>query len=145
MSEDTYKCQRCGDDSDDLRTLWHACLYDMNELNVPFRQRQIHGQLMAHIGDETVELLGRKRTVAKFDNIPDVPPRKYPFYTLRVCKSCRGSWMAAIEHWFQHVIPDPSPGTGIFVRRNGANVEITEEEFYAARQKVADSQAQPPD
>lgn len=38
MSEE--KCQRCGDDGPDLRTLWMACLYDMSEMGLPFAQRE---------------------------------------------------------------------------------------------------------
>src|SRR6478609_9095715 len=30
------KCQRCGEDGNDKRTLWMSCLYDMSELDVPF-------------------------------------------------------------------------------------------------------------
>lgn len=30
------KCQRCGEEGQDRRTLWMACLYDMNELDIPF-------------------------------------------------------------------------------------------------------------
>lgn len=29
-------CQRCGEIGDDRRTLWMACLYAMDELDVPF-------------------------------------------------------------------------------------------------------------
>jgi len=32
------KCQRCGEPGPDLRTLRMSCLYDMSELNVPFRE-----------------------------------------------------------------------------------------------------------
>lgn len=52
------------------------------------------------------------------------------FYTLRVCKNCRGSWMGSIQKWFDNPDVVHKPGSGIFVRRNGATVEITEEEWY---------------
>jgi len=62
-------CQRCGASGYDRRTLWMACLYEMDELGLPF----VHAQA----GD------GRR------------------FYTLLVCKQCRGSWMGAIKQWFR--------------------------------------------
>lgn len=53
-----------------------------------------------------------------------------PYYTLRVCKACRGSWMAAITDWFNaRVVDTEPPGGGIFVRKLGATVEITEDEW----------------
>lgn len=55
------------------------------------------------------------------------------FYTLRVCKDCRADWMDMIEHWFKTPQPRPRPGTGIFIRRNGANIEVTEDEWAKFR------------
>lgn len=52
------------------------------------------------------------------------------FYTLRVCKDCRGDWMTAIKTWFNDKPVRESCGSGIFVRRNGVTVEITKEEWY---------------
>lgn len=98
-------CIRCGDAEDDHRTLLMACYYDMNELGIPFEW------VMLRRLDETS---GNGQLL----------------YTLRVCKNCRGSWMAAIKDWFDNVKPAAeSPGTGIFVRKFGATVEITEEEW----------------
>lgn len=51
------------------------------------------------------------------------------FFTLRVCKDCRAAWMGAIKKWFYDKPVKESFGSGIFVRRNGANVEISEEEW----------------
>ena len=98
-------CQRCGEGPDqDLRTLRMACLYNMEELGLPFRREDNH------------------------------------VYTLRVCKTCRGLWMSAIKNWFEWIDTRErrSPGTGIFIRRNGANVEVTEEEFreMAAKKEI---------
>ena len=89
-------CARCNQEKPDLRTLWMACFYDMDELDVPFGNK-VSGQRS--------------------------------FFTLRVCKECRAEWMAAIESWFKTVTLKESPGSGIFVRRNGATVEISEEEW----------------
>ena len=51
------------------------------------------------------------------------------FYTLRVCKECRGTWMRYIQSWFNTVEQRTPCGSGIFVRENGATVEITEDEW----------------
>lgn len=47
----------------------------------------------------------------------------------RVCKDCRGDWMTIIKTWFESRPSRESCGSGIFVRENGANVEITREEW----------------
>ena len=44
-------------------------------------------------------------------------------------KYCRAFWMDAIKHWFQLVPVKEDCGSGIFVRRNGATVEISREEW----------------
>lgn len=95
-------CQRCGDEDYDRRTLWMACLYAMDELGLPFEQVSLSDS-------------GR-------------PAR---FFTLRVCKDCRADWMAAIKLWFEEMPRIKTGcGSGIFVRENGALVELTEEEWY---------------
>lgn len=54
------------------------------------------------------------------------------FCTLRVCKQCRAEWMTAIKDWFHAGKRDmPSCGSGIYIRRNGATIEITQEEWNA--------------
>ncbi len=71
------KCQRCNAIEDDLRNIWMACSYEMNELGLPFKEKYMK----------------------------DSENNKYLFYILRVCKQCRGSWMAAQINWFhEHVI-----------------------------------------
>jgi len=64
------KCQRCGTESPDLRTLLLACLYSLNETGVPFT-------IYDHIASD-----GRK------------------FYALRICKECRGLFIRALMEWF---------------------------------------------
>ncbi len=91
------QCQRCGDDSFDLRTLYHRCFYDMSELNLPFTY------------DED------------------------GFYKLTVCKDCRGDWMHSIQTWFNHLPARESSGSGIFIRKNGASVEVTEDQYKITR------------
>ena len=50
-------------------------------------------------------------------------------YLLDVCKNCRASWLESIKIWFNESATTKPIGSGIFVRRNGINVEITEEEW----------------
>lgn len=100
------ECVRCNEVDEDRRTLWMKCFYEMNELGLPFEKVEI-------IDDET----------------------KHRFYTLRVCKACRADWMESIKDWFSCPTgPSPSCGSGIYVRRFGDTVEVTEEEF---REKYA--------
>lgn len=114
----TKACQKCKEEGDDLRTLWMSCFYNMNELNIPFTKEII------------IE-----------GGIHDAHPNTHHnFFTLRVCKDCRADWMAMIRAWWnmppwRHQV---SPGTGIFIRDLGTNIEITEEEFYK-RQKEKDA------
>ncbi len=94
------KCQRCGEEGEDRRTLWMACLYDMAELGVPFAKITI-----------------------KEGNIDK------PFYTLYVCKRCRGEWMTAIRAWFDSK-PEPSDANAdIPVRVLGSTKMMTREEW----------------
>lgn len=98
------QCQRCGEVDQDRRTLWMACFYEMTELGLPFLVREIH--------------------------MNTDPLDKRAFYTLRVCKTCRAEWMDAIKQWFETKPALPPPvNSGIFVRRWGRNVEISEEEW----------------
>jgi len=110
------KCQRCGDDEDDLRTLWHACLYAMNEMDLPFKEQL----LMLHVDASNIT-----------NN----------FYTLRVCKKCRSDWMIAIKNWFENPIPQEEKGTGIYIREFGAVKEVTQEEFYLRQAKKSKNDA----
>ena len=94
-------CVRCGAIGEDRRTLWMACFYEMNELAVPFSQVAI--ELSCGRGDQH-------------------------FYTLRVCKACRASWMSAIEDWFGRSESRAPTGTGVYLRKNGETYEATPEE-----------------
>ena len=140
MSESTEqyegeRCAKCGEVGEDRRTLWMACFYAMNELKVPFEQVQVRGTLHDYKGEKEIGDTGL--TVPQFAEEPNGPARDRAFYTLRVCKGCRASWMEAIEDWFSMPPPrEKSCGSGIFVRENGAVREITREEWdarYAAR------------
>jgi hypothetical protein len=63
------ECVRCKEIGEDRRTLFMKCLYDMDELKVPFEKFN-------------TQELGK-------------------FYTLLVCKKCRGDWMKSIEKWYK--------------------------------------------
>jgi len=138
MSE---KCDRCGEEGEDRRTLWMECFYAMDELSVPFGKRLVF-HLVEEKEDVDVDLIKEAVSLplkdgGKINIAPpiikvkdDVVPRE--MYTLRVCKSCRATWMSAIEAWFHatHMDPEHTCGSGIFIRENGAVKEITEEEWY---------------
>jgi len=119
------KCQRCGQDGEDRRTIWMACFYDLSELGIPFKQVCIRGEYLKHDGSE-ITIFGKMPTYKPTDGAIS----NYGFYQVRVCKDCRADWMASVQKWFE----DPPKvregcGSGIFVRENGTNVEVTEEEF----------------
>lgn len=135
MSE---KCQRCGEDGEDRRTLNMSCFYDMSELRIPFTEEVLFSADMKDLRKAkdpvTIELSGgHKLNIAPGSVFCDGELHPTTIYTLRVCKSCRGKWLSAIKSWFQYkaeVEEDVSCGSGIFVRRKGVIVEITEEEWY---------------
>lgn len=122
MNEDEA-CARCGDGPHDLRTLWMACLYDMGELPLPFKQVELQGARYA-------EQNGTKRLefwdlTAPVFNESTSDPHGYRFYTLRVCKDCRADWMQAIQGWFQATPTDPDAcNSGFYTRVMGANRQV---------------------
>ena len=130
------KCQRCGERGEDRRTLMHACFYAMDELPIPFKLAAIHGQDIEYERTETNRFGNgfpfRTHHFAKPDK--DAEGYTHQFFTLRVCKDCRASWMGALESWFKNVVPQYRVTTlvnsGIFVRRRGSLVEISEDEWY---------------
>jgi hypothetical protein len=38
------RCQRCNSEEQDLRTLWMACFYEMDELGLPFSHTAVDGR-----------------------------------------------------------------------------------------------------
>jgi hypothetical protein len=138
MSE---QCVRCGEEGEDRRTLWHSCLYAMNELNVPFEQVKVVGSTHDKIGDKEF-WIGDEAECRRQGFKPHLLPEfseeptgqfKTAMFRLRVCKQCRSDWMGAIEHWFNNVEPRRRVGTGLFVRKKGATVEVTHEEWEKMR------------
>jgi hypothetical protein len=97
------ECQRCHELGEDRRTISMSCLYDMDELGIPFKHKIIQNTISGNNNN---------------------------FYTLTVCKQCRGSWMEAQVNWFNGVDNAESCGSGIYIREYGAVKEITEEEWY---------------
>lgn len=135
------QCQRCKEWGEDRRTLWHACMYAMHENEtIPFEQVQIEGHVVKQVGEENLDFLGPGHAVPIFDVIPeDAEMRAHRFYTLRVCKDCRASWLDALATWFAAAGEFPeSIGSGIFVRRNGVNVEISHEEWETLQKTKAE-------
>lgn len=106
---DEFTCQRCGVVDQDLRTLWHSCLYAMEETGLPFAKRD--------------------------EKLSDSPSVGRSFYTLRVCKACRASWMAAIAAWFRNPpAPEaPDPERNIPMRVLGETKMVTRAEYDAMR------------
>jgi len=96
------KCQCCGEEGNDRRTLWMACFFQMEELSIPFEQVEITGVPRKQIGSEIESLSGMDFKVPVFEQSEhNEEPRKFRFYTLRVCKDCRANWMGVIQDWFQ--------------------------------------------
>ncbi len=63
-------------------------------------------------------------------DVPFTLDEERRLYKLKVCKDCRADWMSAIEDWFHKVeLEKQSCGSGIYIRKFGSNVEITEEEW----------------
>lgn len=115
-------CQRCGEVDEDRRTLHMACFYDMDELGLPFGHMVIRGRVQVRIAD-VPGILGPTQ---QFEDHPEADARLHHHYTLRVCKSCRASWMAAIKDWFATPKPEQqSTGTGVFLRKLGRTYEAS--------------------
>jgi len=131
------KCQKCGNGPDpDLRTLWMACFYEMNELKVPFVEVAIRGVFQKWVRDDTLDFAGRGLRKPIFKDVSG-PEHQYKFYTLRVCKDCRATWMDAIADWFQSAKPAENLEANIPIRECGTTRMITREE-WDRRQRDAD-------
>lgn len=132
------QCQRCKKWGEDRRTLWQACLYAMDEYDVPFDQVQITGHFCEQTDTEHLDFIKKDVPVFAEPNVEE-KARDYKFFTLRVCKKCRASWMRAIADWFQAAPTQPaSCGSGIFIRRDGIDVEVTLVEWQQLQKEKAD-------
>ena len=65
------KCQRCGEDGEDRRTLWMACFYEMGELGIPLEQVAINGHYCEQVGTKP-SIVG---DLPVFDGVRDGQPR----------------------------------------------------------------------
>lgn len=128
------KCQRCGEEGEDRRTLWMACFYAMEEFKIPFEKEVLfHAKteelepakepVAVEIGSRKEKIVLQSGTVRSSG---ELTPQQ--LYTLRVCKGCRADWLDAIRSWFTTVNRKQSPGTGVWIRENGTNREATPEE-----------------
>lgn len=130
------RCQRCDEADPDLRTLWMACLYDMQELSVPFKQVQVRGTYAEKVGTKKLERFGI--TVPVFEAKEDASAHPYHYFTLRVCKECRADWMRALKTWFYLDNRPPPTGTGVYVRDKGVSREATEAEVREMRRRQSE-------
>jgi hypothetical protein len=111
-----------------------ACFYAMEELGLPFNRASLleadPTHLKLHKPAPTLPLgNGVSINIGGGEVTTDQPLTVRGFYTLRVCKDCRSTWMSAVQRWFNEPQRHYEVDSGIFVRRNGASVEITEEEW----------------
>lgn len=94
-------CQRCGCIGYDRRTLFMACFAEMDAYNIPFlRVRLSNAEFLSD-----TDVLRTDLEPFQKQPPPDFKPASgklhdHDFYTLRVCKECRGEWLTAIEKWF---------------------------------------------
>lgn len=135
MSNNDEKCDRCGEVGEDRRTLSMECFYAMEELPIPFKQqvvlqfRDIKDLSPGPTSPVKIPIEGDK-PITLYGGSVICEGELFPHnqYTLRVCKGCRAAWMEAIECWFKHVARPQETGTGVFIRKNGAVVELTNAE-----------------
>lgn len=133
-------CRRCGEEGEDRRTLYMACFYQMGELGLPFDK-----QILFHAKLEDLEKSSEPAGITLRDGTRlnltsgtvktsgELTP--HDFYTLRVCKECRGSWMLAIKEWFNNSAgkrasyDDQGNVRDIPVRENGTTVMLSRREY----------------
>ncbi len=126
------RCQRCGVVSPDLRTLWMACFYQMEELGLPLELIAVHGHVVQQKGVQRFKGFEDLPVPVWEDPEPSQEPGNFQFYRLRVCKDCRADWMGAIRDWFNsvpdHFVTD-SPDANIPVRIDGRVKMLTREQY----------------
>jgi hypothetical protein len=132
-------CIRCGDVGEDRRTLFMSCFYAMEELGVPFNEIKVEGETFNRTGSQELWFGDDKEEQKRKGFRPHLTPvyseaatgkiTNRAFYTLRVCKACRSSWLSTLKDWFYQKEPVARPtGTGVFLRQFGKTYELTEEE-----------------
>lgn len=94
-----------------------ACFYAMEELGVPFKEETYSISPIGPFGvDDEHSFVER-------------------FYTLRVCKECRATWMEALQAWFnqtpaEEFPTEPDMEANIPVRINGSVRFLTEKQYF---------------
>ncbi len=151
MSEEHEEvCQRCGESGEDRRTLYMSCFYKMSELGLPFEEKNLFSAPEESVQKEVTLVPYTYRSTSsdgtasaetgewkkeEYSIRGNVTPIN--FFLLRVCKRCRADWLGAIKTWFHTPMEEEKEcGSGIFIRENGVNKEITREEWdrrYADR------------
>lgn len=130
------RCVRCGEEGEDRRTLAMACFYEMSELDVPFKSEVLfHAKLETLVQVQepvSIEIGGKKMNLAAGTLSSPDPLTPEKFYTLRVCKDCRASWMQMIQQWFRS--PEQDQGEAdqeatIPIRRLGAIKYLTPKQW----------------
>lgn len=127
--EDGEECQRCGEIGEDRRTLWMACFYDMAELRIPLTQVAISGIVQEQTGTRRMEMLNTE--IPTYSDMDGAVEQQHRFFTLRVCKDCRADWMQSIKQWFGNIQRREATGTGVYLRKNGAVYEASQDEVDA--------------
>lgn len=146
------KCARCGAVGQDRRTLFMACFYEMLELGVPFEKLGLRGSLTEKVTGQERHPWGQTDTFSQTwrdrDQIDKLDEQLRVFYTLRVCKGCRGAWMNAIKTWFR-APPDnvvqwnnDQRETPEEIDRLLARVEELRTEAIAVQQRIDDTTAE---
>ncbi len=130
-------CQRCGEPGTDRRTLFMACFYAMEEMDIPFDRETLFKAVevdSVDVKNSPKSLETERGPVTLSSGTLQFSGELSPvgMHTLRVCKDCRASWMGAIQKWFDGNEPpeiEECSGSGIFIRHRGTNVEISRETF----------------
>jgi len=135
QEQEIAKCQRCGaPEGGDLRTLWMACFYAMDEIKLPFKQRILFDadrEKLTKVKDPDVIKCNDGFEIKVGPGVLKCDGELTPqgFFTLVVCKDCRADWLHAIKKWFSMQPERAEIGSGIYVRDFGASKEITREEW----------------
>jgi hypothetical protein len=106
----------------------------MAELGIPFKEIAVRGvckdvtkgrSVYGSFGNEEVSAFLKEPLEMPSGDKAQILNR---FFTLRVCKDCRGDWLGAIKEWFNKKPERDGTGTGVWIRDNGTNREATPEE-----------------
>lgn len=90
-------CARCGEFTQDLRTLHMSCFYDMSEINIGLEPIAVRGKYCLKAGTKDTRV-GPANVYAEKEG---AETHDYPFWIMRVCKECRGKWLGVIQDWYR--------------------------------------------